>query len=485
MNEQRMQSAKREDTNGHFDLEVLFTLLFTEKRLIIYTVSIIFAVTMVITILSPQKYEATAKLLAEPTRQENPLGIQAATIGDKRLFLETQKELIISKSVLRETLAKIENAAPADLRQSDIRGLEQQVAIRSRAEIGKPLFSGDGIGESNTLFVSVTDTNEDRAVRAADALVDTYLAKISELSRNQAQAATKALKETVDKTNGSVKEAHAKLVAFEKETGSLLPELMNIDKPNIRIFSELEDLRKEYESHEVILAEHRARLAFLEKASDLAPSDAESALASIIVEDTPVLRQMLARRAELLGQLAEMLPLYNENSREIRIIREKIDLMNEQTVEEIGRMHSAEKETVMILEQAQQARTDALERYDTKLANLSALNSVYAELKREYEARSEALERQIQLLAEAEALSARDSVQGVNVAIIDTPASNVNPVSKGILRNAVLSLLLGLVFGILAVILTYMARPYILHPRQLDEMLDIPIIAILSSEEKV
>ena len=466
------------------DLEVLLNILFSGRTIILATLLGTVVATAVLSIGMPRRYEASVKLMAEPRREQGLLAQEIRSYQDRKVFLETTKELMVSKTVLTQTVARLENR-PENLvspRQAD--ELADQIALRSRAGLGRSLIGGDGIGETSTFFVTAHSNSPETAARIANTLVETFLELNNKLRNDQVDIATRTLRATVEESTAQVKESHEALVAFETEVGPLLPELMSIDKENIRVFPELESLRGDFELGEIELAEMEERAAILAEAFEEAAAEEFPVIPAYAFETVPALKTLMERATQLQLKVNERLPFYLEESREVMSLREEIDFTR-LNVLELGRtLHASEQQAVRAMSAKQAARSRSLAGYDVRLSQLSRQNSRYQELKRDYQAKARALDSQLQALAEARSAAAENMGGNASITVIDRAEPNSVPVAPRPLRNMGIAVLVGFLLGILAVLARQFSRPVFVHPRQVEHVAGLPVIGILNEEVK-
>jgi uncharacterized protein involved in exopolysaccharide biosynthesis len=482
-NDKRKVSNGTGDAGSPLDLEVILNILFAGRTTILFALLLTVGVTAVITLFAPRTYESSVKLMVEPRREQGPYQMEIRSYQDRKVFLETVKELLVSQSVLTKTVAQIENRAEDTVTPKDAEQLSEQILLQSRASLTRSLIGGDGIGETSTFFVTVRDSNPQRATTTANTLVEKYLELNAELRSKQVQEATRSLRTSVEDTTRQVKESHAALVAFESEAGPLLPELLNIDKANIRVFPELEDLRSAFENGEIALSERRERVDVLEEAFAQAEAGEALVLPEFAYVAIPALQGLAARDIELSIKANSLLPFYLEESREIQNIRAEMKLTRLEMLNQAKSLATSEQQAVQMLEAAQEARGKSLEGYDEKLIKLSQLNSRYQELKRDYSAKARALDSQIQALAEADSSAAEKLGGHATITVIDRAVENGTPVSPRPVFNMLVALIVGLLLGLLAVLAGHYANPVFIHPRQVEQTTGYPVVGIMPEDK--
>jgi uncharacterized protein involved in exopolysaccharide biosynthesis len=476
------KDTKPSQTTSTLDLEVLLHIVFAGRTTILWALLATVVATALLSIGAPRQYESSVKLMAEPRQANTRFQAEIRTNQDRRAFIETIKELLVSKTVLMRTLAALEKRPVDTVMPSDVDELTERIALQTRSSIARSLIGGDGIGEANTFFLTVRHNNPRRAAEIANEVVEQFMTFSTELRQQQTRSATTALRAAVEDSTRQVKEAHNRLVAFETEVGPLLPELMNIDKASIRVFPELEKLREEYEKAEVELAEREARAeAFREAMADLAdgefPAIPEHAFLAV-----PALRTLSDRMTELTIKANALLPYYLEESREVTSLREEMALTRGEVLSQLQLLDAAERQAMRTMKATQEARERSLKGYEERLSELSRQNSTYQELKRDYEAKARTLDSQLQALAEAESMAAEKYGAHANITVIDRAVPADTPVSPRPLRNIALSLVVGLLLGILALTANHYTRPLFVHPRQVEQLTGLPIVGILNEE---
>ncbi len=473
--------------NGHtpagraeqMDFEVFLTLLFLRKRLIGVCVIATVALAALASLMVPRRYEATAKILAEPARENNPYSVELRSQQERRMFLETQKELAVSFTVLRDTLAE-SLAKPFGLVKDDeVRQFERRVSVRSRSGMGANPFQGNGIGESSAFFLSVQAGSPEEARQVTDTLVKNYLKAASRVRAEQGRGATETLEAAVEETRQRTLEAHAKLAKFETETGSLLTELTVMDKPTLRVFPELEVIRRDYETAQAAIAQTEALVEVMNES--LKAESGEPALPAEALAASPALSDLKTRIMDLRLQVSEKRPFFTDSAREMQSLHEQIKAAEGTLAQEIRKTVEGKRQSLEAMKRAQAQRKLTLEEYDKRAQRLSELNSQYAELRRQYQALASALNVQMESLAEARISAMARGANAVNVAVIDWAIANPRAVAPRFWRNLLLSLIVGLGLGVLLAIFSQLARPVFVHPRQLERATGLPVVAICQS----
>jgi uncharacterized protein involved in exopolysaccharide biosynthesis len=438
------------------DLHAFLLLMGMRKNFILVCLLVTIVIVMIVSLLSPRQYEASAKIWAEPPREVNPYLLEKRSQEERRVFMETQKEIVVSNTVIRKTLADMTRKSEESISQRDIDQFLNAIKIQTRASMKRNVFAGNGIGESGVFFISVRSSHPEKAKEATNALVKNYLSTDAQLRIDRAMIATTIFENTVSETVVSLDKVLKDMVDFERKTGSLLPELLNIDKPSIRVFDELPNLRKEYELQKSYIAKKRHFISVLEKSLD---GKGEIPIPMDLIVSDPTIPVIKNKLAELHFNLNQLEPFYTDDSRNVSSIRKEIENTENSLKQEIKLMTEGERQSLSAMEKGLEQIKTTLEEYDAKMAQLSLFKGTYSRLKQEYEGWVKAMDMEIQRLAEARIAAAERSTQVANIVVIDWATANPVPVSPRLKWNFMISVLIGLGIGILLVFLELMLLP--------------------------
>lgn len=470
--------------NGHrkdqIDLEVFFSLLFIRKKTIVAAVLLTLAIALAYSLLMPSQYESTAKILAEPHKQENPYLLESRSDKERKMFMETQKEILVSNTVIKRTISDLKSKPIDQVTKSEIESLLNSIGLPSRSGLGKNPFSGSGIGESNTFFVTVRSNSPEAAAQSVNALVENYIETASDLRKQQARTAAQILESSIQESREWAKNTYEQLGEFEAETGSLLIELINMDKPSVRVYPELEKLREQYETTRSEIAQKQSLVAELKAALQ---GEGIPAIPKELMASNPNVELLKEKIAGMRIEMGKLKPFFNNNAREVQSYEMQIIMATNDLKNEVQKILDGEKQSLVAMESAQAERREILDDYEARMKKLSLLNGEHKELKREYDSAGEVMTTQLENLATAKITAAERASGMANIAVIDYGIRNDNPVSPNLWRNIIISIPVGLGIGILLILLGQLAHPVYVHPRQLEESSGVPVVALLYPEE--
>ncbi len=193
----------------------LVTLLLKEgkRRLIALTTmfSVVAIVALVVDLLVPKKWEASALLIAESSNIIKPLmeGRAVATGITDQTALVTQT--IMSKRIMRELLADggwlKKKLSPKD-------ELNLILDLRSRVHIDTP--------REQTIHIVYTDSDPRRAYELTNKIAEIYVRESTNLKEQESREAFDFINERVKEYGGRLNDDHSKLLAYYHGQGKAL-----------------------------------------------------------------------------------------------------------------------------------------------------------------------------------------------------------------------------------------------------------------------
>lgn len=408
------------------------------------------AAALVGSLFAPRRYEGRCSLMIEPRKEINPLQVEPRGFQERQTFMETQKELVVSRGVVADAIAKLDGKPVDKVTPDEADSFVANVTVSSRSGLGRAVFLGNGTGETNTFFVGVKAGDPQKAADAANALVSAYMARTGQVRAKMAQQAAGVLQSAADESGKRIGDAYRKVAQIEARAGTLLPDLIDSDKPTLRVFPELDKLRASYESDRAALVQQQAKVAMLRAALK---SKGPLAIPTELAPSNTAFTQLKAKQAELRVELEKQRTLFRDDSREVANVREQVEGIDELLRKEAQVLVAGEEQSLVALQVAQQERQHTLAEYGDKVTSLSLLKTEYQEARRVYEGLSKAQAEQLNGLAAAQVATAEQAGGGANVAVLDPAIPDQRPVSPRVLNNALLALVLGFAVGLVYALL--------------------------------
>ncbi len=263
-------------------------------------------------LVASRDWRATQALYVRPAAasvSDEQLG-KFSDLSEMKTLQETILELAKSPSVVESTLVEVgppesygEPAAwPTPRDVEDFRG---QVDMRPPG--------GAEFGMTEVFYLSVLDTNRDRATRLVDVLCRNVEQRMQQLRDDRAQGMVTELERTVALASDDLARETNKLAQFEAEVGSDLAELRNLNAEiggQSEVSQELQAIETERRANEATRRQNTQLLALLKAAQD----DPQQLIAtpSALLQSQPALSRLKdavvdaqVRTANLLGSLTE------------------------------------------------------------------------------------------------------------------------------------------------------------------------------------
>lgn len=272
-------------------------------------------VAAVYSFVAPRNWDATQAFIVRPEAasvSSEQLG-KFSDLSEMKTLQETILELTRSQSVVTATLEKV--GPPRSYRHPekwptalDIEDFRECVDMRPPG--------GAEFGKTEVFYLSVRDTNRDRASALVAALSEQLQHRMQQLRDDRAKSMIAELTRTVDMADGDLERVTQKLSAFEARIGADLNELRSLNAQvgtQGGISQELQSIEAERRANDATHRENVRLLALLKSAEQnstkllATPSSllkSQSAVAQL--KDALVAAQI--RTAGLLGSRSEQHP---------------------------------------------------------------------------------------------------------------------------------------------------------------------------------
>ena len=265
-------------------------------------------------LVAPREWRATQALIVRPEAasvSEERLG-KFSDLAEMKTLQETILELAKSQSVVQATLRE---AGPPSGNVSDQWPTQLDVQnFRDDIDMRPP--GGAEFGKTEVFYLSVRNSNRDRASVLATALCNQLELRMQELRGQSAQSMIAELQRTVAMADGDLATQTGRLSAFESKIGADLAELRNLNADSGSqggVSQELQTIDVERRTNESHLRENQRLLKLLVAAKD-DPQQLIATPNSLLVSQPSVsqLKSALVsaqlRTANLLGSREEAHP---------------------------------------------------------------------------------------------------------------------------------------------------------------------------------
>lgn len=327
------------------------------------------------------------------------------------------------------------------------------------------------IGSNRDSFVvklTYTAPDPDFSAAVANSFAQAYLETVQALRAGPAQLDTKEFDEQIKTLRHDLEQSETRLAKFQQQKGIVASdERLDLET------SRLNEISAQLAMAQSLSYESQARQRQLQEfiasgGHSGAPADVYS---SPVVQQ---LRQSVAEREARLGELAKR---RGPNHPEFIAARNELNQMRGQLNREMRAAAEGAMANAHVAPERAGALRSELERQRAKVLKLKTDRNTLAVLQREVDAARQAYEATAQRLTQSRMASESGPATGT---VVDAAIVPVKPTGPKLGINIALAFLAGLVLAIGIALACESVDGYVRSERDLIEILDVPILAVLS-----
>ena len=398
-------------------------------RLALALIVLIVSTTLVVSLMLPKEYSATASIVADP-KPDPVSGFVNPGMGTPA-FMATQVDVIRSDRVSQRVVRNLKLAEDPKVRQQWLEATRGEGTIEGwlngnirRAMDVKPSL------ESNVITISTTASNPKFAATLANAFVQAYLDISLELRVDPARQSTSFFDLRSKDARDALEKAQARLSAYQKEKGIVVSE-DRFDIENQR----LNELSTQLLMAQALSSESGSRQAQAQSSADRLREVLESPVVGGIKGD---LSRAEARLQELNARLGDNHPQVLEAKATISSLRSRLDA-------ETRRVTGSVSVTATINRQREAELRASLEAQRAKVQRLRALRDEGGILLRDVESAQRAYDAVLTRLTQT---SLESQTTQSNIYMLAEAYPPGAPSSPKIALNTALSLVLGVLLAV-------------------------------------
>ncbi len=252
--------------DGTTHLSDYLVILRRRRKQIVRVSGAVFTIAVVLAIVLPPVYRATAKLLIE---QEVPSDMVASTVSG---YINQRIKVIETRILTPENLAKVAQKLelyPDERKSPDGRRLANRMRsnIKIETESANVIDPRSGASSVATVAfnVSYDAATPETAQKVAQELATLFIEENRALRTAQARRASGFLDEEEERLRAYIADLEAKLAAYKSKNQGRLPELMNLNMQMLdRTQRELEEAERQIYSLEERKVQLQSQLALVE-----------------------------------------------------------------------------------------------------------------------------------------------------------------------------------------------------------------------------
>jgi len=497
--------AQNED---EIDLLAYWRLLVKRRWLILGVLSVVVALALVRTLLTPSVYRATAVLQIDTDSMQimQVQGISPMRGGYDPDFTQTQIELLKSRSLaqrvaedlnlagsgifkrleppswfqrLRNLLSPGAKAADASDPAGPVAGktVSSTSATNAKGDASKEavaeldratgLVSGglviEPVRNSHLVRVSYDSTLPAFAARVANAVADGFIASSMDRQFGASSYAKKYLEDQLDQLRTRLEDSERTLVDFAQKE-NIVP---TSDGTSL-VGRNLADLNASLARAQEQRIRTQARW-----------NQVKSAGAGAIPSDmlgNSILSTLQQQRAQLQGQYQEKLQTFKPDYPSMLALKGQIDEVGKQIVNELNNVRASVKAEYDGAVSQEKMLEDQLAQLRTQTLQVDSRSIQYNILKRDVDTNRELYNALLQRYKE---IGVAGDVRTSNISIIDRAEVPGGRYSPSLSRNLMLGLLLGAVLGVMLALLLEFLDDTIKAPHDIEQHLGLGVIGIV------
>ena len=428
--------------------------------ILVLTVGLATGVSMVL----PKQYTATATVVVDQTRPDPVTGAAAYAGNPTPAFMSTQVDILKSDRVTQMVARKL--------------GLGDEPGVRERWTVeteGKGSFDAwlvDKVQlsldvkpsrDSNVISVSYKDADPDRAARAANQFIQSYLDLLVELRVDPAKQYSGFFDSRAKELRANLERAQSRLTAYQREKGVVIATDGQIDVETAR----LNELSSQLVALQAVAAESSSRQM-------QAQAGAGDRLQEVL--NNPALAALRgdlgkaeAKLQELNSRLGENHPQVVEAKANIATLRSQLNIETRRVTGSVGVSNSINRQREAEIRAALETQRQRVLKLRTAREEGSVLVRDVEAAQRAYES---VLQRQSQTNLESQATQSTANV-------LTQAIAPYTPSSPNLLRNGLLALVIGTILAIAAALVLEYVDRRVRTEDEVSDVLGLPLLGVL------
>jgi len=416
---------------------------------------------VVISLLLPKKYVATASVVVDA--KPDPVSALIYPGLASPAFMATQVDVLGSDRVAQRVVRDLKLAESPEIRQqwqdaTQGAGTVEQWLVDSL----KANLDVQPSKESNVISVVYKAPDPRFAAALANAFVQAYIATSLELQVGPAKQYNNFFDDRAKSARAALEAAQARLTGFQRQNGILVDdERMDVET------ARMNELSSQLVAMQGLSAESSSRQA-------QANGAAGDRLQEVLLN--PVIGQLKADMARSEAKLQELSTRYGDNHPQVVETRANIAELRVRIDAETRRVTGGATVTNTINRQREAETRAALEVQRAKVLRMKAMRNEAAVLQRDVETAQRAFEGVSARLTQS-GLESQTTQNNVNV--LSPATAPVKPSSPKILVNVALSMVVGLIFGTGIALLLELRDRRVRGVEDVMDALKLPILGVM------
>lgn len=416
---------------------------------------------VVISLLLPKKYVATASVVVDA--KPDPVSAMIYPGLASPAFMATQVDVLVSDRVALRVVRDLKLTENPDIRQQwqDDAGGQGTIEQWLSDSLKKSLDIQPS-KESNVISVAYKAPDPRFAAALANAFVQAYIATALELRVNPAKQYNSFFDDQAKAARATLEAAQTKLSNFQRQNGIVV----NDERLDVEM-ARLNELSTQLVTFQALTAESNSRQAQATGASG-------DRLQEVL--NNPVIGQLKSDLNRAEARLQELSTRYGDNHPQVVEARANIAELRSRVDAETRRVTGGTVVTNTINRQREAETRAALEAQRAKVLRLKSMRDEGAVLLRDLESAQRAFEGVSARLTQSGLES--QSTQS-NVSVLSQAVAPVKPASPNIVLNVALSVVVGAILGVGIAMLLELRDRRVRGVEDVMEALKLPILGVM------
>jgi polysaccharide biosynthesis transport protein len=470
-----------------FSLSRWIDVIKRRRQLLILVTGAVMLVSVLLYATTPKAYRATTVIqierrIAAPVDVESAMGLES--FWDAQTFYPTQFELLESRGLAERAVRDLRlyedpefntNRAGFGQAQASVRpgADERVVAMLARRVQGG--LSVDPIKDTRLVRISFTADEPDQAARIANGIADAYIDWGIEMRGRTVDRASSFIGAQIESLKQEIKNAEAQLQAYGRST-----DIVALDPQSNVTMQRLEGLNRDYTAAMSDRIDKEAR--YRQLMSSRKEAIADSLAAGVVGELRGNVLRLEQEYAAKLSTYKPEWPAMQDLEAQIQKARVNLNEVIEETVQKARDAARTGYQTAL---RREQSLASELNRQKGEAMELNSAAVEYNNLQVEVSTRRQLLDELLRRQSETEVASRLQTSRESNVVIVDRALPPGGPFRPSLPRNLALGLLLGLGFGLGAVLLTDFLDRTLKSAEDVERLLGTPVLAVIPDVSNV
>lgn len=477
------------------DLLAYWQILRKRQWLVLGVLASILALTLLVTLLTPPVYRATATLQIDREAMQvvQVEGIQSQEAANSGDFYQTQYELLQSRALAERTadtlnlansrslqsVAKhswfsrfVESLRPQSREAAAAENKEGKAeALRDAVQVVQSGLTVDPVRSSRLVKVSFDSGNPVFSARVANALAEGFIAQQLERRFDANSYAKTYLEDRLRQLKAKLEDSERQLVAFAQKE-----HIINVSDGSGEqslVSRNLAELNSQ-------LANAQAQRIRAEARWREASSAAGAALPADMLANS-IIRTLQQQRADLQGQYQQKLQVFKPEYPEMKQLEGQIAELDKQIAGELRNIRASVKseyDAAQAQESLLLGKIDALRSQTLDVDNRSIQYNI---LKREVDTNRQLYDAMLQRYKE---IGIASGVGTNNVSIVDRALPPTSRYKPNLPLNLAIGLLLGAMLGVLAAFVLEFMDQTLKTPQDVEQRLRLSVLGIIPRLKK-